>query len=125
MAVAFSSATRADLLPLSALDFASGVFGINPIVPPKADDEEVTLEQEILLHGQFFDQLLTMVPAQYYLKDEDAAEEHWKSKFWKVSTSSNASCTAQFRATRASVLRGMPETPKELCVGGCGRSLRS
>jgi hypothetical protein len=84
-AAASSSGGATATLPLSALDFSSGVFGINPIVPPKADGEELTLEQEILQHGQFFDQLLTMVPAQYYLKDEDAADEHWKSKFWKVS----------------------------------------
>jgi len=78
-----ASSSGATMLPLSALDFSSGVFGIDPLVRMRAG-EEVTLEDEVRHHGVFFDQLLTMIPAQYYLKDEEAAEEQWKSKFWRV-----------------------------------------
>lgn len=89
--MASSSSAKAGerILPLAALDFSSGVFGIDPLVRRRAGEgaAEVTLEDEMRHHGVFFDQLLTMIPAQYYLKDEEAAEEQWKSRFWRVSAS--------------------------------------
>ena len=89
--MASSSSAKAGerILPLAALDFSSGVFGIDPLVRRRAGEgaSEVTLEDEMRHHGVFFDQLLTMIPAQYYLKDEEAAEEQWKSRFWRVSAS--------------------------------------
>jgi hypothetical protein len=109
-------------LPLSSLDFASGVYGINPLPPPLAQDESgISIEEEVRQHGQFFDQLLTLIPPQFYLKDEEAAQEQWKTRFWRVSglMSSRMAVLACYRCPRAEQERVRPQAGDQRAVQGC------